>query len=62
VASVAHLSEAQKLDLRVLHGDGTNTAAKKAAMGSATRAISIRKARRSSLSSTTMAMCELLFP
>ena len=24
VASVAHLSEAKQLDLRVLHGDGTN--------------------------------------
>jgi hypothetical protein len=25
VASVAHLSEAKQLDLRVLHGDGINT-------------------------------------
>ena len=25
VASVTHLSEAKQLDLRVLHGDGTNT-------------------------------------
>ena len=62
VASVAQLATEKHLDTSVLHGDGTNTAAKKAAMGSATRAISIRKARRSSLSSTTMAMCELLFP
>ena len=29
VASVAHLSEAKKLDLSILHGDGTNTVAKK---------------------------------
>jgi transposase len=29
VASVAHLAQAQQLDLRILHGDGTNTVAKK---------------------------------
>src|SRR6266568_5061243 len=29
VASVRHLADAQKLDIRVLHGDGTNTGAKK---------------------------------
>src|SRR5262245_50174142 len=33
VASVRHLAEAKKLDLSVLHGDGTNTVAKKGAMG-----------------------------
>src|SRR2546422_10633767 len=38
VASVGHLADAQKLDLSVLHGDGTNTVAKKGAMGLATRA------------------------
>jgi transposase len=48
IASVAHLSDAKPLDLRVLHGDGTNTVAKKGAMGSATRAISTRRERRSS--------------
>jgi transposase len=48
IASVSHLSEEKKLDLRVLHGDGTNTVAKKGAMGSATRAISTKKGRRSS--------------
>jgi transposase len=47
-ASVRHLADEKKLDLRVLHGDGTNTVAKKGAMGSATRAISTRRARRSS--------------
>jgi transposase len=47
IASVAHLSDEKKLDLRVLHGDGTNTVAKKGAMGLATRAISTRRARRS---------------
>ena len=55
VASVRHLAEAKKLDLRVLHGDGTNTVAKKGAMGLATRATNTRKARRSSRLSTTMA-------
>jgi transposase len=48
IASVAHLSAEKKLDLRVLHGDGTNTVAKKGAMGLATPATSTRKARRSS--------------
>ena len=48
IASVAHLSDEKKLDLRVLHGDGTNTVAKKGAMGLATRAISTKKGRRSS--------------
>jgi transposase len=32
-ASVVHLADEKKLDLRVLHGDGTNTVAKKGAMG-----------------------------
>ena len=48
VASVAYLSAEKQLDLRVLHGDGTNTVAKKGAMVLATRATSTRKARRSS--------------
>jgi transposase len=48
IASVRHLSDEKHLDLRVLHGDGTNTVAKKGAMGSATRAISTRRERRSS--------------
>jgi transposase len=47
IASVAHLSDEKKLDLRVLHGDGTNTVAKKGAMGLATRAISTKKGGRS---------------
>ena len=62
IASVAHLSDEKKLDLRVLHGDGTNTVAKKGAMGLATRAISTKKGRRSSPSRTTMAMCYLHSP
>jgi transposase len=48
IASVAHLSDEKPLDLSVLHGDGTNTVAKKGAMGSATRALSPRREQRSS--------------
>ena len=47
-ASVAHLAAEKKLDLRVLHGDGTNTVAKKGGMGLGTRGTNTRKARRSS--------------
>ena len=57
VASVAHLSAAKHLDLSILHGDGTNTVAKKGGMGLATRGTSTRKGKRSSPSRTTMAMC-----
>jgi transposase len=48
VASVRHLAVEQHLDLSVLHGDGTNTVAKKGAMASAIPATSTRKGRRSS--------------
>jgi transposase len=48
MASVAHLPAEKHLDLGVLHGDGTNTVAKKGEMGLATRAISTKKGRRSS--------------
>ena len=48
VASVRHLAEAKQLDLSVLHGDGTNTVAKKGVMGLGTQATSTRKERRSS--------------
>jgi transposase len=48
VANVAHLSAEKQLDLRVLHGDGTNTVAKKGAMALATRATSTKKERKSS--------------
>ncbi len=57
IASVAHLSADKHLDLRVLHGDGTNTVAKKGGMGLATLGTNIRKGRRSSPSPTTRAMC-----
>ena len=57
LASVAHLAAEKKLDLRVLHGDGTNTVAKKGEMGLGIRGTNTRRARRSSPSLTTMAMC-----
>jgi transposase len=57
MASVAPLSDEKKLDLRVLHGDGTHTVAKKGAMASATRATSTSRGKRSSPSRTTMAVC-----
>ena len=56
VASVRHLAVEKHLDLRVLHGDGTNTVAKKGAMGSGTRGTNIRRGRKSSPSRTTTAM------
>src|SRR2546430_11053607 len=46
IASVRHLSDEKKLDVRVLHGDGTNTVAKKGAMASAILATSIKRERR----------------
>jgi transposase len=57
VASVAHLAAEKQLDLRVLHGDGTNTVAKKGAMVLPIRAINTRKATKSSPSRTTTGMC-----
>jgi hypothetical protein len=56
VASVRPLAVEKQLDLSVLHGDGTNTVAKKGAMGLATRATNISRGRKSSPSSTIMAM------
>ena len=56
VASVRHLAAEQHLDTSVLHGDGTNTVAKKGGMGLAIRGTNTRRARKSSPSRTTMAM------
>jgi transposase len=56
VASVRHLAVEKQLDRSVLHGDGTNTVAKKGAMGSATRGTNIRRATKSSRSRTIMAL------
>ena len=55
VASVRLLAVERQLDLSVLHGDGTNTVAKKGAMASAIPATSTRRVTKSSQSSTTMA-------
>jgi hypothetical protein len=55
VASVRHLAVEKHLDITVLHGDGTNTVAKKGAMGLATRATNIRREKKSSPSLTIMA-------
>jgi transposase len=56
VASVRHLAVEKQLDLRVLHGDGTNTVAKKGGMALGSRGINTRRVTKSSRSSTTMAM------
>ena len=55
VASVRHLAVEQQLDISVLHGDGTNTVAKKGAMALASRGTNTRRVTKSSRSSTTMA-------
>src|SRR5919199_6737279 len=54
VARVRHLAVERQLDLRVLHGDGTNTVATKGGMASAIPATSTKRASKSSPSSTTM--------
>lgn len=46
MASVKHLDDAQKLDLSLLHGDGSNTVAKKGARPLATAATNIRRGRK----------------
>jgi transposase len=55
VASVRHLAVEKQLDLSVLHGDGTNTVAKKGGMALGIRGTNTRRARKSSRSSTIMA-------
>jgi len=55
VASVRHLTAAKQLDLRVLHGDGSNTVAKKGGMALGIRGTNTRRAKKSSRSSTIMA-------
>ena len=56
VASVRHLAVEKHLDLSILHGDETNTVAKKGAMVSAIPATSTKRARKSSPSSITVGM------
>src|SRR6266487_6724649 len=60
VASVAHLSAEKHLDLSVLHGDGTNTIAKKGGMGWDIRDTNTRRATRLLPSSIIMALSERL--
>jgi transposase len=62
IASVAHLSAEKHLDLSILHGDGTNTVAKKGAMALATRGTHTKRVRKLSPSRTTMALSELPSP
>src|SRR5215813_8903452 len=54
VASVRHLAAEKHLDLSVLHGDGTNTVAKKGVMALASRGTNTKRARRALPSSTIM--------
>jgi len=46
IASVKHLDEAKKLDLSLLHGDGSNTVAKKGVRPLATAATNTRRGRK----------------
>ena len=46
MASVKQLDEAQKLDLSLLHGDGSNTVAKKGARALATAATNTRRGKK----------------
>jgi len=56
IASVAHLSTEKHLDVSVLHGDGTNTVAKKGAMALAPRGTNTKRVSKLSPSRTTMAL------
>ena len=56
IASVQHLAAEKHLDTSVLHGDGTNTVAKKGGMGWDIRATNTRRAPRLLPSSIIMAM------
>src|SRR5256885_14648970 len=56
VASVRHLAAEKHLDLSVLHGDGTDTVAKKGGMALGSQGINTRRGPKSSRSSTTMGM------
>src|SRR5207253_8074929 len=58
IASVRHLAAEKQLDLSVLHGDGTNTVAKKGGLALGSRGINTRRMTKSSRSLTTMAMAE----
>jgi transposase len=55
LASVQYLAAAKHLDTSILHGDGTNTVAKKGAMALGIRGTNTSRARKSSRSRTIMA-------
>jgi transposase len=57
IASVRHLAAEQHLDTSILHGDGTNTVAKKGAMASGIRGTNTSRGRKSSRLRTPMALC-----
>jgi len=61
VASVRHLAAHDHLDLSVLHGDGTNTVAKKGGDGIGYSGHKQQKGEKSSRSSTTTDSCWCLF-
>ena len=46
LASIMELNDQGKIDISILHGDGSNTVAKKGARRSDTRGINIRKVRK----------------
>lgn len=46
IASIKHLSAEEKLDLSLLHGDGSNTVAKKGVKESATAATNTRRVKK----------------
>ena len=62
VASVRHLAAEKHLDTSILHGDGTNTVAKKGGTASGTPATNTRRATRSLPSSIIMATSSRLSP
>jgi hypothetical protein len=61
-ASVQHLAAEQHLDIRMLHGDGTNPVAQKGGMAVGTRGTNTRRAQKSSRSRTIMALSSLPSP
>src|SRR5262249_39321956 len=62
LARVRPLATEKPLDLRILHGDGTNTVAKKGAMAWGTQATNTRRGQRASRSQTIRATSERRFP
>lgn len=59
LSSVMNVAEEGKLDLTILHGDGSNTVAKKGARKSDIQGINIKKVRKPWLFATILAMSSL---